>query len=611
MDKKEHFGRIQSAVWGVKLALRMNPFVFLCWTTLSVGLSILPAVALGYQKAILEGLSSMLAAGAGEYSAILSDILILGILLTVSGLSSRINADFLFMMMYDSYYLGMEEIIMDSAQKIDLTEFARKEARDEYHACAMRGGSLTDFLTGLCLLLGKIALVVSLLQYAFRNSVAVFFASALYIAAILFLNVRYSGKVRLDWAKEQKDIRYAESLEKLPQETDTAKEIRIFENGETVYRQWTRAYHPVERSAVKRVLGISLQAFAGSICFLLFMAAALTFLLFRVADGTATPALYITIYTLCLNISSAAANITAGYQKMDYGLFPLDRQRRFFQNTPKESPDPEKAETFLDDTTLFSAKNLSFSYDGEKPVLKNLTFSLKKGETVALVGSNGCGKTTLVKLLLGLYRPTSGELLFGGRPYDAYRPGFISRKIGTFFQDFYLYKLTLRENVGAGNVSKMQDTDLILRAIERGGASGVLKKLSKGLEHVLGRNLEKEGAQLSGGEGQRVAVSRAHMSDKEILIFDEPASMLDPIAEMEQFFQIKGKIGGKTAVLVSHRIGFARLADRILVLSGGEITEDGTHEELLAKKGVYAEFFRKQAEWYDTSPAKESEVSKA
>jgi len=145
-----------------------------------------------------------------------------------------------------------------------------------------------------------------------------------------------------------------------------------------------------------------------------------------------------------------------------------------------------------------------------------------------------------------------------------------------------------------GNIDRIQI------AMQKGGADKLPERFPKGLEQWLLRNVIKDGAMLSGGEKQRVAVSRAHMSDKEILIFDEPAAALDPIAEMKQFHTIREKIEGRTAILISHRVGFARLADRIIVLDGGRLVENGTHDELMALNGIYASFFKEQAQWYTT-----------
>ena len=170
-----------------------------------------------------------------------------------------------------------------------------------------------------------------------------------------------------------------------------------------------------------------------------------------------------------------------------------------------------------------------------------------------------------------------------------------------FFQDFYLFHSSLRENIGVGAVEHMDNMDMIREALRKGGAEKVAANLPKGLDTLLGKFQDKSGSELSGGEKQRVASARTHMADRDVLIFDEPASMLDPIAEMEQFLGIKNLLKGRTAILISHRVGFARMADKIIMLDGGKIAEMGSHEELMALNGRYAHFFNEQAQWYGVS----------
>lgn len=168
-----------------------------------------------------------------------------------------------------------------------------------------------------------------------------------------------------------------------------------------------------------------------------------------------------------------------------------------------------------------------------------------------------------------------------------------------FFQDFALFHASLRESVGYGDLKNIENREKITEALRKGGGMKLLERLPEGMETWLLKKVKKGSVNLSGGEQQKVAVSRAHMSDKDVLIFDEPASALDPIAEMEQFSAIQEKIQGRTAILISHRVGFARLADRIFVMDQGKLAEVGTHEELMEKQGIYLEFFQSQAEWYD------------
>lgn len=250
---------------------------------------------------------------------------------------------------------------------------------------------------------------------------------------------------------------------------------------------------------------------------------------------------------------------------------------------------------------VFSARNLSFSYDGKRRVLDNVSFDVNEGEVVALVGSNGSGKSTLVKLLIGVFAPDEGELFFRGRPYGECSPDYLSSQIGTFFQDFYLFHHSLAENIAYGAHERIGREDEVAEALEKGGAAHIAARLPEGARTLVGKRIDKEGAEFSGGEKQLLATARTYMGDKRVLIFDEPASMLDPLAELGQFEAIRNRIGGSTGVLISHRVGFARMADRVIMMEGGRVTETGTHDELMAKGGAYARFFREQAQWYGES----------
>jgi len=595
--------KIKAAAWGIKLAWKIDKRMLLFWVTLGIGLAVLPAVALAFNRNIIAHLLAFLTTGAGRFSDTVPDLVALGLILTVSGLSARLSDDLLYMMMFDSYYLGLEETMMDSAQEIELNELLKKEVGDRYYAVISRCGSLTDLTSSGCALLSKLVSIGSLMAVALTASIAVFFAALAYVTLVLWLNHALSGRIRVVWSEIREHLRRAEYFEKLAQDGDTAKETRVFESAEKIKEHWQNAYRRVEEMRLRQDAGYARLGLFTNAGFYLFLAVAVGFCVFRVASGAMGPDTLLVVFMLCTGMAASIGGIARSYQRMDYGLYGLDIQRRFLDGAPRPGAEEEagKAEEGLDGENVFSAKDLCFSYRKGIPVLKNLTFRIRRGETVALVGANGSGKTTLIKVLLGLFRPESGEARFQGRPHADYRRGYISSRVGSFFQDFYLFHFTLGENVGIGDVGHVGDEGRILSAMEKGGARALVDRLPRGLQNMLGRQVYKEGALLSGGEGQRVGVSRAHMSDKEIMVFDEPASMLDPIAEMEQFRHIRERFGGRTVILVSHRIAFARLADRILVLAGGELVEDGSHGELMERDGVYAKFFREQAQWYDAA----------
>ena len=249
-------------------------------------------------------------------------------------------------------------------------------------------------------------------------------------------------------------------------------------------------------------------------------------------------------------------------------------------------------------------RDVSFTYPGKEPethaALRNASFTIHAGEAVALVGRNGAGKTTLVKLLTRLYDPDEGEILIGGRNIKEYDLKELREQVGVIFQDYVNYYMTAQENIGVGRVEHIEQRDLVMSAASKSGASAVIEKLPNGYDTMLGRWFKdlKDSTQLSGGEWQKIALARAFMRDARILVLDEPTSALDAQAEYEVFTKFRELTKGKTAVFISHRFSTVRLADRIFVIENGSIIESGSHEELIALDGRYAQLFNLQAEAY-------------
>lgn len=244
-------------------------------------------------------------------------------------------------------------------------------------------------------------------------------------------------------------------------------------------------------------------------------------------------------------------------------------------------------------------EDVGFRYPGaERWALRNVSLFIPKGQSLALVGENGAGKTTFIKLLSGLYQPSEGRVRLDGRDLADWEPSALLARIGVIFQDFNQYQLVVRENVAFGNVAHVGDDLRLARAVEQGGAREVVAALPSGIDTQLGRWF-KEGVELSGGQWQKVALSRAFMRDQaDILILDEPTAALDAEAEHAVFQRFRTLAQGRTTILISHRFPTVRMADRIVVLEGGQITEEGTHAELLAKGARYARLFALQAEGY-------------
>jgi ATP-binding cassette subfamily B protein len=243
-------------------------------------------------------------------------------------------------------------------------------------------------------------------------------------------------------------------------------------------------------------------------------------------------------------------------------------------------------------------RNVSFAYPGsDRMVLKNVNLRISAGERIALVGANGQGKTTLVKLMTRLYEPTSGQILLDGIDLRDLDIASLHERIGVIFQDFVRYDMTVRENIAVGNIESRHDEERLVESARKGGALEIVNRLRHGLDQQLGRRFQ-DGVDLSGGEWQRFALARAHMRDAEILILDEPTAALDPVAESEVFGQFAELTEGKIALLISHRFSTVRMADRIVVLEDGVIREEGTHTDLMARRGRYANLFKLQASSY-------------
>ncbi|HZR64380.1 MAG TPA: ABC transporter ATP-binding protein [Terriglobales bacterium] len=308
-----------------------------------------------------------------------------------------------------------------------------------------------------------------------------------------------------------------------------------------------------------------------------------------------------TFYFLTAAIMQASSNIQQVFSTLsgigDQALFLTDLLA-FFEMKPTIRSKPNALPAPRPIRQGFEFRNVSFHYPGnERMVIDRLNFHLHPGERIALIGENGQGKTTLVKLITRLYDPTDGEILLDGIDLREYDLEDLYREIGVIFQDFMRYEMTARENIAVGKIDEIEDLPAIKNASEKSLADEVIARLPAHFEQMLGRRFES-GVDLSGGEWQKLALARAYLRDSQLLILDEPTAALDARSEYQVFQRFAELTTGKMALFISHRFSTVRMADRIVVLEGGRIVEEGTHEKLTRMGGRYAEMFELQAASY-------------
>ncbi len=379
---------------------------------------------------------------------------------------------------------------------------------------------------------------------------------------------------------------------------ENAKEVKLFGLGEYLHQRYSMLTGGIIRRNIgltrHRLLWGSVFAVFGSVGYY----GSYVFLVWQAIEGRITVG---TLILLTGSIAGASTQLQGVFSLFSHiadqalhlsDLIDFLKVQPTIRSRPGALPMPRSIRTG------FEFRDVSFHYPGStRLVLKNLNFRLEPGEHVALVGENGQGKTTLVKLLARLYEPTSGAIYLDGRELSEYSVEELHKEIGVIFQDFVRYDMPARMNIGVGRIESVEEDEALWIAAEKSRADRLLTRFADGLDQMLGRRFEG-GVDLSGGEWQKFALARAYLRDAQVLILDEPTAALDAVAEAEVFARFDDLSRGKMALLISHRFSTVRKSDRIVVLEDGQIYEEGTHDQLVAHGGRYASLFELQAASY-------------
>jgi ATP-binding cassette subfamily B protein len=394
---------------------------------------------------------------------------------------------------------------------------------------------------------------------------------------------------------ERRELDY---LRYLGASDETAKEVKIFGLSDFIIARFKtlsdKFYGDNSKLAVRRSLWGTFFSVLGTLGYY----AAYGFIIYDTVTGKTTVGSLTFLAGSFRQLSGLMETMLSRFTIVSQGAIYLNDFIDFFEIKPKITQNQNALPFPNPIKTGFVFENVGFQYHNtDRWANRNLSFELKPGEKLALVGENGAGKTTLVKLLARLYDPTEGRILLDGKDLKEYDLDDLRHHLGIIFQDYIRYQMTFYQNIAVGNIKEINNEALVIKAATESLADKLALKFPSAYQQWLGRRFN-DGVELSGGEWQKVALARAYMKDAQVLILDEPTAALDARAEYEVFQRFAELTKGKSAVLISHRFSTARLADRILVLENGMLLESGTHRQLLAAEGRYAELFHLQAKGY-------------
>ena len=605
---KERFGALRT----------LRPFIAMVWRTspnLTIGLLLLrlvralvPIVSLYIAKLIIDDVVKLVQMP--DRPATLQDWLqsgllsYLGLLLAVefalavlSDLLARLGtlADSL---LSERVTNASSVSLMEHAATLDLEDFEDAEFQDQLERARRQTSGRLTLLTQLFGQAQQIVTVASFVGGLLIYAPWLVVMLAVALLPMFWGEAHFNARTyTLDFGRtpERRELDY---VRQTAASVETAKEVKVFGlNRFLIDRYRTLAdefYTANRRLAIQRASWGGALSTIGTIGYYV----AYAYIVWRTLTGEFSIGDLTFLSGSFLRLRGLLENLLVTFSSTAAQALYLNDLFSFFDTRPEilSPPDPRPFPQPI--RQGFTFEDVGFIYPGnEHWAVRHLSFTLKAGEVVALVGENGAGKTTLVKLLTRLYDPDEGRILLDGRDLREYDLDGLRGNIGVIFQDFVRYNFTAGDNIAVGRIEARADAARVQRAAESSQADQVIARLLGGYDQRIGKRF-KNGVELSGGEWQKIAIARAYMREAEVLILDEPTAALDARAEFEVFQRFKELSRGKTAVLISHRFSSVRMADRIFVLADGQVQAAGTHEELLAQPGLYAELFELQAAGY-------------
>ncbi len=496
------------------------------------------------------------------------------------------------------FTLRMNLRLISNCNQLDLEFFENSQFQDRLERARTQASSQVALLQTL-LQIGQQAIgLVAMIASAFFVAPFLVAVQLVGVVPIVFAE-GYFARRRYHLHRERTAIRrMLEYLLLLGTSAVSAKEIKLFDVGRLIWDRYAKLSgkyndQDAQLSARQSVIGSLLVACGSAIYY-----ASYGVLIYRTAHGLLSLGRLVFLAGVLKSSKDQLSSLFWGFSRTSDQLMYLNDVFEFFDEKPAVRSGGAYVPVPSPIRRGVEFRDVSFSYGGSSELaLSNVSFRIEPGERVALVGENGAGKTTVIKLLTRLYDPTAGQILIDGIDLREFDPGELRRAITAIFQDFVRYDFSAEENIAFGDLGALGNRRRVAMAAEQAQAAGLIEQLPKGYDQILGKRFEA-GVDLSGGQWQKVALARACIRDAQVVILDEPTSAIDPRAEAMLFSNFTEMVNGKMAVVISHRFSTVRIADRILVLEKGRIREQGSHAELVRAGGEYAELFELQAAGY-------------
>ena len=493
--------------------------------------------------------------------------------------------------------IRLKRRLVDCVRWFPAQSFLDNTFCNEYENASSGIDNVSDIADNLFSFVGSLfSFVLSLVVI---TNVSIWFT----VPIVVFFIVGYRMNMRSKqirhntWVDQTAGRRYTSYLAGLFFDKQTAKEIKTYQTDNMIIEKWSALMEQMRNERLDN----DKKANSFFAFYHIFMDACGIFVLllsiYICKQGNIGVGEIVVVWQLSRGVLNSVQEITSSYSDIYYENQKIGIAKKFIEKSDvlagKIENGNKQDKAAMQEKVDFDLENVCFSYHSGKEILHSIDLKIKEGETVAIFGENGSGKSSLVNIMIGLCKPDKGIALIKGKNAGDVEDGIV----GMAFQDFVCYPFSFRENIGFGYVNEIHNDHSIQLASEQGGADEVLAKC--GIDGLLSKIMEENGFELSGGEWQRVALSRANMGQKPLLVFDEPSAKLDPVSELVQFQNLKTLFSGRTIILVSHRVGFAKLADRIIVLKDGRIIEDGPSNLLINKDGEFKCMYDEQAKWYD------------